>query len=133
MSKLPGLVLVVSAAMVLAVAPTAMSAKPKPGVQVVITKNCPAASAQKTYNGRVIIYVSGNGCVSIDKGATAIASGNAVVAAHGDSSVVAKDQTTLVVYNEAVSCVIRGRGVTVVSAIEGFFPRSRARCQAARQ
>ncbi|MEK7152677.1 MAG: hypothetical protein AAB834_01910 [Patescibacteria group bacterium] len=99
---------------------------------VVITKNCPSASKQPTYKGNVIVYVSGNGCVSIDNGATAIASGNTTVAAHGNSAVVASGNTTLIVFNESVSCKIKGPGVTVLSAIKDRLGRLHARCLAAR-
>lgn len=118
----------------LAVTTAALGANPKPGStpEVVVTKKCPAPKSQRTYSGRVIVYVSGNGCVSIDRGAVAIASGNATVAAHGDSSVVASGNVTLVVYNESVACSVKGHGVTVVSAIKDRGGWLSARCLAAR-
>lgn len=132
MRKYFGAMFVLIVALALAVTSTALGAKPKPNQEVVVTKKCPVASAQKTYKGNVVVYVSGNGCVSIDDGAVAIASGNAVVVAHGNSSVVAKNQTTLVVYNADVTCEIKGKDVTVVSAIKGFSERRGARCLAVR-
>lgn len=98
-----------------AVASTATAASKPPTPQVIITKNCPAAKAQHTYKHNVIIYVSGNGCVSIDNGATAIASGDATVVAHGKSVVYAKDHVILVVYNRLVSCKI-GMNVVLINA-----------------
>ncbi|MBI2506752.1 MAG: hypothetical protein HYY99_01955 [Candidatus Colwellbacteria bacterium] len=101
-------------------APPALAAKPGPSPEVVIAKKCPAAKDQKVYTGRVIVYVSGNGCVSIDKGAVAIASGNATVVAHGNSVVYAKGKAVLIVFNEAVKCSV-GPRVTVVYAAEDFL------------
>ncbi len=124
-----GTMLVLFVALVLAVTPTALAKAPP---EVIITKKCPAAAKQVTYKGNVVVYVSGGGCVSIDNGAVAIASGDAVVVAHGDSSVVAKDRTTLVVYNGSVACAIKGRNVTVVSAIGDPFESLRAKCAAVR-
>lgn len=130
MRKLFEAMLVVFVAFALAGIPTALGANPNP--QVIVMKNCPAASAQKTYKGNVIVIVSGNGCVTVDDGVVVKASGNATVAAHGNATVVASGTVTLVVYNEDVSCQIKGRQVTVVSAIRDSWGRVRARCLAAR-
>ncbi len=132
MRKYFGAMFVLFVALALAVTSTALGAKPKPNPQIIITKACPAAKDQKTFKGNVIVYVAGDGCVSIDNGATAIASGKATVVAHGNSTVIASGNATLVVYNEAVSCEIKGRNVTVVSAIRDRSGRLYARCLAAR-
>ena len=130
MRKLFGTVLV---ALAISIIPTAaLAADSKSPPQVVVTKTCPAASAQKTYKGNVIVIVSGNGCVTVDDGAVVKASGNATVAAHGDSIVIASGTVTLIVYNESVSCAIKGPNVTVVSAIKDRSGRLYARCLAAR-
>ncbi len=100
--------------------------EPNPGL-VIVTK-CGPPKQQKQYTGRVIVKVSGSGCVTIDKGAVAIASGNAVVAAHGSSSVDARGNVTLIVYNLDVSCAIHGNSVTLISAIKGYTISPQPRC-----
>lgn len=112
MQKLLGIMFAL--AFVLAVTTTALGANSKAPPQVTITKNCIKAKDQKTYEGNVIVYVSGKGCVSIDDGAVAIASGNATVVAHGHSTVYAKDNVILIVYNRRVECKI-GPKVTLIN------------------
>lgn len=113
--------LTTTVALSVVVASTAIAAN-KPRPQVIITKNCPVAKTQQTYKGNVIVYVSGSGCVSVDSGATAIASGNAVVVAHGSSTVDARDHVVLVTYNRRVKCQTHGTGVTVINS-SGYKPR----------
>ena len=126
MRKYFGAMFVLFVALVLTVTSTALGAKPKPNPQVIITKACPAAKTQQTYKGNVIVYVAGNGCVSIDDGAGAIASGNATVVAHGKSVVHAKGNVVLVVFNKLVACNITS-SVTLINASK--YVSSYIRCQ----
>jgi hypothetical protein len=72
----------------------------------------------KSYNGHVIVTVSGGACARTDGRAVVIARGHATVDAHGHSVVDADDQVTVIVHNTDVRCLIRGRGVVIVDAVE---------------
>ena len=112
---------------VLALTGVATAANKPTGNSVYLT-SCPNPDKQVAYKTRVIVVVTKSGCVSIDKGATAVASGNAVVSAHGHSTVVASGHATVIVYNWDVRCSIKGPNVTVVDATTDWNGKANESC-----
>lgn len=74
------------------------------------------------YSGKgTILKVRKNGCATIDKGATALAYDDSVVAAHGESIVIGYGHATLIIYNQDVVCAVHGKNVSIIWALRGGY------------
>jgi hypothetical protein len=84
--------------------------------KLAMAKGCPGKPTKADGSG--IFRASGKDCVIADNGAIVIATDQAIVAAHGDSTVDASKHVKIFVYNSDVHCNIHGQNVEVINLIK---------------